>query len=289
LNQYVYNNFPQSRSSDQYLCKVSAYDEWPVIGATLGFPPIAGGDAQAGRPPRCGSVIAHQLLLLYNDILRHFELVGVSSKAKTDKRRMTYFEEVAKFIDENPESAEAAANALDAHPSAPDMMTVMSPSFSPNSPIGHDIFVDYIIHSAFDDPAAELVASSSTNPGPGTYDLLRPGLWKEIAGGDTMFHQAQGWKWEGQMVAHDQPWSISTPDVKTPTPAHTFATTPTSSTPVDAKDGGKRARNDDTDAPTPGVSGAPSPKRARKKKLDWERPPNKEARKRNGQAEKCQD
>ena len=41
------------------------------------------------------------------------------------------------------------------------------------------------------------------------------------------------------------------------TPAHNVASTPTSSTPVGEKGGGKRARDesdDDTDAPTPGVS-----------------------------------
>jgi hypothetical protein len=37
----------------------------------LGFPSVAGGDA--GQPPRCGSVIAHRLQLLYNDVLRYFD------------------------------------------------------------------------------------------------------------------------------------------------------------------------------------------------------------------------
>jgi hypothetical protein len=172
-----------------------------------------------------------------------------AKNVKTDEQAMALFEHVTKFIDENPESAEAASNALDAilrtYPSAPDMDDpTMAPSFSfgdlpptsPPHPIGHDIFVDYINYSAFDDPTPELVAGSSTNPSPesasdqdhphtgrpgpspqisnakpdDTYDLLRPGMWKEIAGGDTMFHQAQGWKWEGQMVTPDQPWAIST-------------------------------------------------------------------------------
>jgi hypothetical protein len=52
-------------------------------------------------------------------------------------------------------------------------------------------------------------------------------------------------------------------NVETPTPAHTVASTPTSSTPVDAKGGGKRVRDDDIDAPTSGVSSAPPPKRVK--------------------------
>ena len=51
---------------------------------------------------------------------------------------------------------------------------------------------------------------------------------------------------------------------------------------MDAKGGGKRARDDDTDALTPGVISAPSPKRV---KPDWEGPPNEEARKCDEQAE----
>ena len=52
-------------------------------------------------------------------------------------------------------------------------------------------------------------------------------------------------------------------NVETPTPARTVASTPTSSTPVDAKGGGKRVRDDDIDAPTSGVSSAPPPKRVK--------------------------
>jgi hypothetical protein len=59
------------------LCQVTAHEEWPVIGAALGFPPIAGGDP--GRPPRCGPVIAQRLQQLYNDVLRHFDQAYVSS------------------------------------------------------------------------------------------------------------------------------------------------------------------------------------------------------------------
>ena len=166
-----------------------------------------------------------------------------------DEQALALFEHVTKFIDENPESAEAASNALDAilrtYPSAPDMDDpTVAPSFSfgdlpptsPPHPIGHDIFVDYINYSAFDDPTPELVAGSSTNPSPESasdqdhphtgragpspqisnakpddnFELLRPAMWKDIAGSDTAFHQAQGWKWEGQMVTLDQPWAIST-------------------------------------------------------------------------------
>src|SRR6266849_4709825 len=170
-----------------------------------------------------------------------------AENVKTDDQAMKLFEHVTKFIDENPESAEAASNALDAilrtYPSVPDMDdTTIPPSFSfgdlpptsPPHPTGNDIFLDYISYSAFDDPTPELFAGSFTNPSPesafdqdhpgragpspqisnakpaDTHELIRPAMWKDIAGGDLMFHQAQGWKWEGQMDAPDQPWAIST-------------------------------------------------------------------------------
>jgi hypothetical protein len=170
-----------------------------------------------------------------------------AENVKTDEQAMKLFEHVTKFIDENPESAEATSNALDAilrtYPLAPDLDDALIPpslSFgdlpptSPPHPTGNDIFLDYINYSAFDDPTPELVAGSSTNPSPesasdqdhpgragpsphisnskpdDTHELLRPAMWKDIAGGDLMFHQAQGWKWEGPMDAPDQPWAIST-------------------------------------------------------------------------------
>src|SRR6266403_353019 len=39
-----------------------------------------------------------------------------------------------------------------------------------------------------------------------THELLRPTLWKDIAGGDLMFYQAQGWNWEGQIDAQTNRW-----------------------------------------------------------------------------------
>ena len=216
---------------------MSAHDEWPAIGAALGFPQVAGGDA--GQPPRCRSVIAHRLQLLYNDVLRHFDLV------------------------ENPGSAEAASNALDAilrsYPSAPDMDDPMMapdinfgdlPPTSPPHPIGHDIFADNVNYSAFNDPTSELVTAWSTNTnlesapesasddsdqdhphtgragpspqisGAGLDDageLLRPAMWKDIASNGTMFRKAEWWKWKGHMVL-DQPRAISTSNVEAPTP-----------------------------------------------------------------------
>ena len=52
-------------------------------------------------------------------------------------------------------------------------------------------------------------------------------------------------------------------DIEIPTLAHTVASTPTSSTPNHANGGGKRVRDDDIDAPTPGFFSAPSPKRVK--------------------------
>jgi hypothetical protein len=169
---------------------------------------------------------------------------------KTDEQAMAFFETVTKFIDENPESAEAASNALDeilrTYPSAPDIdEAAMASSFHfgdlrPTSPhpLGNDVFGEFIDISAFDDtPTPDLVAGSSTNPSPEsmsdqdhphtghagsspqmpnvksedtTCELLRPSVWREISGGDAMFHQTPGWKWEGHMDTPDQPWLIST-------------------------------------------------------------------------------
>ena len=56
---------------------MSTRDEWPVIGAALGFPQVATGDAS--RPPRCAPAIANRLQQLYNDVLRHFDQVYISS------------------------------------------------------------------------------------------------------------------------------------------------------------------------------------------------------------------
>ena len=56
---------------------MSTRDEWPVIGAALGFPLVAAGDAS--RPPRCAPAIANRLQQLYNDILRHFDQAYISN------------------------------------------------------------------------------------------------------------------------------------------------------------------------------------------------------------------
>jgi hypothetical protein len=173
-----------------------------------------------------------------------------AENVKTDEQALAFFETVHKFIDENPESAEAATNALDeilrTYPSAPEIDdAAMASTFHfgdlpPTSPhpLGNDVFGEFIDISAFDDtPTPDLVAGSSTNPSPEstsdqdhphtghagpspqipnvktedtTYELLRPGVWKEISGGDAMFHQTPGWKWEGHMDTPDQAWLIST-------------------------------------------------------------------------------
>jgi hypothetical protein len=56
---------------------VTANDEWPVVGATLGFPLLSAGDLT--QPPRCSPAIAHQLQQLYNDSLRHFEQAYINN------------------------------------------------------------------------------------------------------------------------------------------------------------------------------------------------------------------
>ena len=56
---------------------MSARDEWPSVGVALGFPSVAGGDPSRG--PRCGPVIAQRLQQLYNEVLRYFDQVYVSS------------------------------------------------------------------------------------------------------------------------------------------------------------------------------------------------------------------
>lgn len=169
-----------------------------------------------------------------------------AENVKTDEQALAFFETVTKFIDENPESAEAASNALDeilrTYPPPPDIDDAMASSFnfgdlpptSPPHPL--DVFGEFIDISAFDDtPTPDLVAGSSTNPSPestsdqdhphtghagsspqiphvkteDTYELLRPSVDKEISGGDAMLHLTPGWRWEGRMNTSDQAWSIS--------------------------------------------------------------------------------
>jgi hypothetical protein len=67
---------PLNCTSDQHFCQVSAREEWPVIGAALGFPPAS---ADPGLPARCGPVIAQRLQQLYIGVLRHFDQIYLSS------------------------------------------------------------------------------------------------------------------------------------------------------------------------------------------------------------------
>src|SRR6266850_3020150 len=103
-----------------------------------------------------------------------------AESVKTDEQALALFEHVAKLIDENPESAEAASNALDEilriYPTVPDIDDPTAapslsfgdlPPASLSHPIGQDFFGDFIDYSAFDDtPTPDLVAGSSTNPSP---------------------------------------------------------------------------------------------------------------------------
>ena len=171
-----------------------------------------------------------------------------ADSVKTDEQALAFVESVTKFIDENPESAEAASNALEEilriYPPTADIddATGVSsfgfgdlPSTSPPHPLGNDVFGEFIDLAAFDDtPTPDLVAGSSTNPSPESasdqdhphmghagspqvsnakpedmYDLLRPNVMKDIAGGDTMFHQTPGWTWDRPMETPDQAWAIS--------------------------------------------------------------------------------
>ncbi|KAH9006663.1 hypothetical protein EDB83DRAFT_729665 [Lactarius deliciosus] len=64
-----------SRSLKSYFgfifVQVTANDEWPAVGAALGFPSFPAGGPT--RPLRCAPIIAHRLQQLYNDYLSHFE------------------------------------------------------------------------------------------------------------------------------------------------------------------------------------------------------------------------
>ncbi len=51
--------------------QVTANDEWPAVGAAMGFPTQYAVDF--GQPPRCGPITARRLQQLYNDSLRHFD------------------------------------------------------------------------------------------------------------------------------------------------------------------------------------------------------------------------
>jgi len=118
---------------------VTANDEWPTIGAALGFPSFAGG---VGQPARCAPAVAHQLQQSHNHQLRHFEQVYISSvmawlrgpyasdqaqryqlkeeaqrrdeKAEADDREaMEFFEYVIKFIGEKSDAVIAKPASID--------------------------------------------------------------------------------------------------------------------------------------------------------------------------------
>ena len=230
---------------------------------TLGFPPAAGGDA--GRSPRCRSIIAHRLQLLYNNVLRHFDQVYLEVNYVSALRangllpRPSQDQMVAPH---QPRAFSSDPSHMFFHETSDNHQVVTpyqprAPPFSdPSHIFFHETPDDYLLatpYRAWDNSTLDESDSSPlfSNAALGdANDLLD--AWTDIAGRDTMLN------------------------AETPTPVHIFVSTPTSSTPVDAKDGGKRARDDDTDAPTPGVSGAPSPKRV---KSDWEGPPNEDPRK----------
>jgi hypothetical protein len=165
-----------------------------------------------------------------------------SEDVKTDEQALSLFERVTKFIDEAPEFDEAASNSLDEILRDIDTIAPSSSILGDLPPVSPQLqinsFEEFIDYSALDDaPTPDLIASSSVNPSPESvsdqdhlqsgracspqmfnveagdaYELLRPTVLKDIAGGDTMFHQAQGWKWEGELETEDsdQEWTIST-------------------------------------------------------------------------------
>ena len=57
--------------------KVCTKDDWPIVGADLGFPVFSGGDD--GQPARSAPAVARGLQQLYNDILRQFDQAYISS------------------------------------------------------------------------------------------------------------------------------------------------------------------------------------------------------------------
>ncbi|KAH9972701.1 hypothetical protein BGW80DRAFT_1445679 [Lactifluus volemus] len=94
---------------------------------------------------------------------------------KRDDQALAFVESVTKFIDENPESAEAASDALDEILRTSSDSTVVPPfgfndlqSISPPPhPFGNDVFGEFIDMAAFyETPTPDLVAGSSTNPSP---------------------------------------------------------------------------------------------------------------------------
>ncbi|KAH9029867.1 hypothetical protein EDB85DRAFT_1813918, partial [Lactarius pseudohatsudake] len=73
VNPWALHRATVARNGFEWVCSrsVTAYDEWPAVGAALGFPPFPAGDPT--QPLRCASNIAHRLQQLYNYSLRHFE------------------------------------------------------------------------------------------------------------------------------------------------------------------------------------------------------------------------
>jgi len=129
----------------------------------------------AQSPRLIGTILAAQALLPRFPISKPedtHELLRHAENVKTDEQATKLFEDVTEFIDENPESAEAASNALDAIlRTYPSDNATTPPTFSvgdlPSPPhlIDNDMFLYFINHSAFDDPTPELVADSPLKPG----------------------------------------------------------------------------------------------------------------------------
>lgn len=111
-----------------------------------------------------------------------------------------------------------------------------------NSGLGDGLneFFDFSLYGAYEEESPskvntpDLVHPTSQNPSPGstsetevlqngpdvakivdpktedgTDDPLRLGIWKEIDGGQGAFHMpSDGWKFDGPMPTHEQPWSL---------------------------------------------------------------------------------
>jgi hypothetical protein len=74
INAWALHRVVFARNGFDY---VTANHEWPVVGATLGFPSPSAGDLT--QPPRCAPATAHRLQQLYNDSMRQFEQAYINN------------------------------------------------------------------------------------------------------------------------------------------------------------------------------------------------------------------
>ncbi|KAI9434181.1 hypothetical protein H4582DRAFT_2075482 [Lactarius indigo] len=250
----------------------TANDEWPAVGAALGFPPYSAGDPT--QPLRCAPNIAHRLKQLYNDSFRHFEQAYINNAQPPLPTDADY-------------QALLASIPSDTSAMTTDMMIIL-PRFSHTSAAdleAHRVpphivaFVDGHrdnLQRAAQDQNKFLASFTSTknlpldnraqiNPAPAFQGMVSPPP-QPIPSHHSqlqMLRQTPAQAQANPRAPVRRKVSTKANSIEATSPAPAVASTPTSSTPVGTKGGVKRVREDEAGGTTPGVTSAPSPKKVK--------------------------